>query len=186
MAGSASELTPLATDDSRRLARTHLFVGATLSFAGGSSPVYIRNMSPSGALVEGAALPDQYAPATLRRGSLEAIVRVIWTASGKAGVSFLSAVHVADWMSRTLPSHQTKVDDLMRDIRTGQSGVSPCDQAVGGPSMDIELHALRRDLADLENALVRDAAVIAEHPEIQLLDIALQRIDGMIARFRGA
>ena len=89
---------PLPPDESRGLARTHLFVAARLSFASGSSPVHLRNMSPSGALIEGPVLPSRGEPATLRRGSLEVIVKVVWTTGRKAGVSFLYPVHVADWM----------------------------------------------------------------------------------------
>jgi hypothetical protein len=188
MAESAPDLVPLTTDEGRRLARTHLFVAATFSFANGSSPVHIRNMSPSGALIEGAVLPDQGEAATLRRGSLEAKVKVVWKAGRKAGLSFLSTVHVPDWMSKTLPSHQARVDDVIRDIRAGQAGssTSPIERAIGAddPSIEAELQHLRNELSSLENVLVGDAAVVMAHPEIQLLDIALQRIDRIIARVR--
>lgn len=188
MAESAQQLTPLAPDDGRRAARTHLFVAATLSFAGGSAPVHIRNMSPSGALIEGAVLPGQGEPATLRRGSLEAIVKVVWISGRKAGASFVSAVHVADWMSRTVSCHQAQVDNLLHEIRSGQgpkcSGGTTLDQ--GEPAIEAELRELRLELARLEHALGGDEAVIMAHPEVQLFDIALQRIDRMIARVRGA
>jgi len=38
----------------------------------------------------------------------------------------------------------------------------------------------------MEQALAGNEAVIIAHPEIQMLDIMLQRIDRMIARVRGA
>jgi hypothetical protein len=181
MAGSAPELMPIATDESRRLARTHLFVAAQLCSASGPSPVHIRNMSPSGALIEGAVLPEQHEPATLRRGLLEAKVRIVWKAGRRAGVSFLSAVHVADWMSRTLPPHQAKVDDLLHNIRSGQG------EAAGQPGqsergIEAELRELRVELAILEHALAGDKVVITAHPEIQMLDIVLQKLDLLIAR----
>lgn len=185
MAGSPSELMPLTTDDSRRLARTHLFVAATLSFASGSAPVHIRNMSPSGALIEGAVLPDQAEPATLRRGPLEAQVTIVWKAGRRAGVAFSSTVHVADWMSRTTHSHQARVDEMLRNIRaggSGSSGRSVGETAGADAPIEAELQALRRELANLENGLVGDAAVVMAHPEIQLFDIAIQRLDKVIAR----
>jgi len=179
----------MTTGEGRRQERTHLFVAAQLCFASGACPVHIRNMSPSGALIEGSVLPGLHEPATLRRGQLEAKVRIVWKASRKAGVSFLSAVHVADWMSRTIPSHQAKVDHIVRTIRSGQR------EAVGSladriarpdsPPIEAELRELRRELAILEHALAADEAVIVDHPEIQMLDIALQRIDRMIARVHG-
>jgi len=184
MPGSTPELAP--TDEGRCQERTHLFVAARLCFASGACPVHIRNMSPSGALIEGAVLPDLHEAATLERGRLEAKVRVVWKVGRKAGVSFLSAVHVVDWMSRTLPSHQMKVDDLIQSIRAGQ-GRGAAGLAKGdGPPIEAELQALRRELAILEQALAGDEAVTMAHPEIQMLDIALQRIDRMIARARGA
>jgi hypothetical protein len=189
MSGSNPQLASLTSDDGRRQERTHLFVAAQLCFASGTCPVHIRNMSPSGALIEGASLPDQHEPATLRRGPLEAKVRVVWKAGRKAGVSFLSAVHVADWMSRTMPSHQAKVDDLVRGIRAGQVGNAEAVQGMAGkegPPIEGDLRELRRELGVLEHALAGDEAVIMAHPEIQMLDIALQRIDRMIARVRGA
>jgi hypothetical protein len=187
MSGSTPQLAPLTADEGRRQERTHLFVAAQLCFASGACPVHIRNMSPSGALIEGAVLPDQHEAATLRRGPLEAKVRIVWKAGRKAGVSFLSPVHVADWMSRTMPSHQAKVDDLVRTIRSGEGGVGGNVQGMAGriaPPIEAELRDLRRELAMLEHALAGDEAVIMAHPEIQLLDIALQRIDRMIASVR--
>ena len=189
MPGSTSQLAPLTPDEGRRQERTHLFVAAQLCSASGASPIHIRNMSPSGALIEGAVLPDQHEAATLRRGPLEAKVRIVWKAGRKAGVSFLSAVHVASWMSKTTPSHQAKVDDLVRTIRSGQGGgVGGLVNGLAGqdgPPIEAELRDLRRELAGLEQALAGNEAVIMAHPEIQTLDIALQRIDRMIARVRG-
>jgi len=189
MSGSTPELAPLTTDESRRQERTHLFVAAQLCFASGACPVHIRNMSPSGALVEGSVLPGQHEAATLRRGPLEAKVRIVWKAGRKAGVSFLSAVHVVDWMSRTMPSHQAKVDHLLRTIRSAQGRVSGglADHMAGpdNPPIEAELRELRRELAILEHVLAADEAVIMAHPQIQMLDISLQRIDRMIARVRG-
>lgn len=44
----------------------------------------------------------------------------------------------------------------------------------------LELTFLRSDLADLGDALVQDIRLVARHPEIQLLDIAIQRIDRLL------
>ncbi len=95
MLGSASQIAPLTTDESRREERTHLFVAATLYFADGSCPVHIRNMSPTGALIEGAVLPEIQMPAIMKRGELETNVSLVWKAGRKAGLSFSSTVHVA-------------------------------------------------------------------------------------------
>lgn len=44
----------------------------------------------------------------------------------------------------------------------------------------VELTALRSDLVNLGDALVQDIILVATHPEIQLLDIAVQRIDRLL------
>lgn len=185
MAESLTKLTPLTSDEGRRQERTHIFVAATLYFGNGSYPVHIRNMSPSGALVEGAVLPEQGAAAMLRRGALEARAELVWVAGRKAGLSFASAVQVRDWMSRTPPAHQGRVDERVRRIRAGlDAEMSPAENELNGPAsptIEAELKKLRRELADLEQGLSSDAALVAAHPEIQLLDPALQRLDRLIA-----
>ena len=48
--------------------------------------------------------------------------------------------------------------------------------------MAAELMTLRTELAELGNSLIGDVVLVATHPEIQALDIAVQRIDRMIGR----
>lgn len=190
MAESASIIAPLATGENRCQQRTHLFVAATLYFDGGSSSVHIRNMSLTGALIESTVLPEQGATATLKRGALQAIVRIVWKADRRAGISFSSTTHVADWMSRAPPLHQTRIDDAVRAIRSGQEVnlAGAADLATGPAAMAIEaeLNALRGELAEIEAGLIGDVVVVATHPEIQLLDVAQQRVERILARIRPA
>jgi hypothetical protein len=162
-----------------------MFVAATLYCAAGSCPVHIRNMSPSGALVEGAALPEQDAAVTLRRGSLRVEATVMWKSNRRAGIAFGGAVRVADWMSRNPPSHQAQVDEMVRGIRAGGSVADPAPPMSMSPSLEDELRALKAELVQLETGLTRDMAVVAAHPEMQLLDIALQRVEGLLNGRRG-
>ena len=182
MAESASSLTPLHSNEGRHHDRTHMFVAATLYSAAGSCPIHIRNMSLTGALVEGTILPDQDMPITLRRGSLEAEAKVVWRAGRKAGIAFCGVIQVADWMTRTPPSHQAKVDEIVRGIRGPGSGPHTADTAMpAGCSLESELRALKAELVQLETGLIADMAVVAAHPEIQLLDLALQRVERLLA-----
>ena len=43
---------------------------------------------------------------------------------------------------------------------------------------------LRAELAQLESALTEDTALVAAHPEIQTIDISLQRVDRVLKRLR--
>jgi hypothetical protein len=49
----------------------------------------------------------------------------------------------------------------------------------------MELTQLRAELGALENALIADVILVATHPEIQMLDIACQRIDRVLRHLRG-
>lgn len=171
------------TPEGRRQARTHLFVAATLCADAGSSPVHIRNMSQSGALVEAAVLPEVGEKVRLKRGQLHATGSIVWRTGRKAGLRLDAAVHVADWMSRQVSAGQERVDALVSIVRNNASAAAT--MAAEGPdrtSIEAELNQLRVELVALENALTEDVIVIATHPEIQTLDISVQRIDRILKR----
>ena len=180
MAQAASTLTAFSSPEGRLHDRTHMFVAATLYTNESSCPVHIRNMSLSGALIEGAVLPEMDAPVTLRRGSLEARAKIVWRTDRRAGVAFSGSIQVAEWMSRNPPSHQVEVDEIVRGIRAGTGRqhlhADTAPPAATNQSAEVELLALKAELTRLENGLTGDAQVAAKHPEIQLLDNALQRV----------
>ena len=176
--------------DKRGLPRTHLFVAAALYSDSGSSPVHIRNMSASGVLIEAAVLPEPKTRIILKRGSLEAAGAVAWRVGRKAGVAFEAEIHVPDWMSRQVGSHQDRIDQLLTKIRAENplkpdATIVPSTGRVA-PSIESELLLLRSELERLETGLIDDLALIAAHPEIQLLDISVQRIDRVLAQLREA
>jgi hypothetical protein len=175
-------------DEGRRQPRTHLFVAAILYSGGRAAPVRIRNMSPSGALLEGAGIAEAGTAVTLKRGSLEAFGVVAWSADLKAGIAFSGPVEIASWMSRKPPSHQARVDDIVAEIRTGQPRPDhgkPATKANGAGSLETELAQLRADLSRLCGMLANDPALIAAHPEIQMFDVSVQRIDRIIGQLGG-
>lgn len=161
-----------------------MFVAATLYCAAGSCPIHIRNMSLTGALIEGAVLPDDGTAVTLRRGSLEAGAKIVWKAGRRAGIAFCAAIEVSDWMSRTPPCHQAKVDQILRNLR-GTCQKPAATAAPVPPSgeslLETELLGLKAELAQLETGLTSDLTVVAAHPEIQLLDLARQRVERLLA-----
>lgn len=175
----------ISFDEGRRQPRTHLFVAATLYSDSRPAPVRIRNMSPSGALLEGAGIPGPGSAVTLKRGSLETCGVVAWNADQKAGIAFSGPVEIAHWMSRRPSSHQARVDKIVADIRTGQpstDGGEPATEGHDGGRLKTELLQLRADLARLGGKLANDPALIAAHPEVQMLDVSVQRIDRMLGQ----
>jgi hypothetical protein len=54
----------------------------------------------------------------------------------------------------------------------------------GRMPLEVELGQLRAELAELESALLADVILVATHPEIQTLDISVQRIDRILTSLR--
>lgn len=171
----------LSHHEGRQQQRTHLFVAATLYADTGSTPVNIRNMSQSGALIEGSVLPDVGKRITLKRGRLQVAASIAWRVERKAGVRLESAVHVSDWMARQLSSAQERVDAMLSIARDDPlSASATAANGLGRDSIETELGQLRVELIELEHALTADVIVVATHPEIQTLDISVQRIDRIL------
>ena len=164
----------------RRHERTHLFLAASLCSKAGSGPVHVRNISASGALIEGSIAPADGEPVILKRGRLAAAASMIWKEGRRAGIAFGSPIDVADWMARQPSTHQARVDEMVRAVRS-ESAVTAIQgtakEAALPVSWETELRALRNTLEQLESGLVADVIMVATHPEIQLLDAALQSID---------
>ncbi|WP_294120407.1 PilZ domain-containing protein [Sphingomonas sp.] len=173
-------------NDGRKQQRTHLFVTATLYSEAGSVPVRVRNMSPSGALIECAEIPEPGARAVLKRGSLQASGQIAWSLDGKGGIAFENETFVTDWMSRPPAAHQQRIDRAVNDFRScSGAGADSADDdqlASGSRSTVEELFALRAELSELGTSLVDDLIMVAMHPEIQILDISIQRIDRIIIK----
>ena len=184
MNNASTKMTPI--DEGRKQARTHLFVAATLCSDLASAPARIRNMSSCGALIESAAIPESGTAVMLKRGSLQIEGRVVWKADRKAGIAFLGDVHVAEWMSRKVEPHQERVDEIVWDFKSDRRLRSCANEvaATGSSSAKRELLELRTELIQLGNSLIGDVVLIATHPEIQMLDIAVQRVDRLLGQLR--
>jgi PilZ domain-containing protein len=167
--------------DGRHQPRTHLFVVATLSADSNSSTVRIRNISPSGALLESSQLPEPGTKMMLKRGSLRATGRIAWKASRKAGIRFDSPIFVTDWLAQKGSAQQGQVDELVSSLKSGSAPARTRDNQ-SPETVELELMMLRADLLALGNALIGDPILVATHPEIQALDIGLQRIDRILLR----
>ncbi len=161
-------------------------MAATLYADGASTPVHIRNMSQSGALIEGSVLPDVGVRVALKRGQLQAIGCIAWRVERKAGVKLEAAVHVSDWMSRQGSNGQERVDALLSIVRSDAPNDSGAPAvASAAVSIETELALLRTELIGLGSGLTSDAILVATHPEIQAIDICVQRIDRMLLALHG-
>lgn len=156
--------------------RNNIFVMATIYAAASSTPVRVRNMSPSGALVEAAGLPPAGTSIRLSRGSLEVIGDIMWVDAHKAGLRFASSVRVADWLPQgKRGGGQQLIDEMVHRARVGAAAGTPSSGRVEQVNVTFadELGQLCHMLERAGEELASDSVVATRHPG------ALQFIDGV-------
>ncbi|GMM93211.1 PilZ domain-containing protein [Qipengyuania sp. MTN3-11] len=164
----------------RQESRTNLFVAATIATPRLQANVRLRNISPSGALIEGSELPEVGEDLCLRRGSLSAVGTVMRRDEKYAGLHFDAPIDPAEW----LPSNhhgQQRVDRIVHEVRDLFPNAQPsaaflASQQRSGPDC-----AELRDLADLldtlADTLASDADVVARYlGKLHVLDMAAQKL----------
>ena len=72
----------------RQSRRSPVFLTATLEGDNGTVSVILRNMSETGALVEGEQLPDEGATVFFERKAIRVKARIVWVHERYAGVVF--------------------------------------------------------------------------------------------------
>ena len=82
-----------------RLHRSKLLLAATIESAGIKSAVRIRDLSETGALLEGPAFPAVDTVLTLTRLEVEIGARVVWIAPPRCGVEFQGRISIPEWTS---------------------------------------------------------------------------------------
>jgi len=164
--------------DPRADIRSNVFLAATLLAAGVTLPVRIRNISPTGALLDGAGLPPEGAVIHLRRGSLTAGGEVAWQRDGLCGVRFDAGVVVNDWVRRTEHKGQARVDEMIALVRN-----SPNDRG-GSAGPQESADSLRSISAELTQSCERLAnlpdVVATCSDEILRLDAIAQRLTNLV------
>jgi hypothetical protein len=145
-------------------------------------------MSQSGALIEASNVPEPGATVILKRGGLEIPGHLAWSIEPKAGIAFSAAADVSRWMSRQASAHQQRVDDVISAFKSDLQPRGAPNASTKGTDTPLlaELSALQVELTELGNGLANDAILVANHPEIQLIDIALQRVKRSIEQLQNA
>lgn len=170
--------------------RTNMFVMASLSARGASGPVKVRNLSPTGALIEGGVLPMPGEPVSLLRGSLRSDGKVVWSQNGRAGLRFNALVHVSDWLPKGVnQSGQQRTDSMVREIKADNlARPQPAvyrDVAPSGVTCS-DLEGLIRELDALAEVLSEDDLVIIRHgARLQVLDATSQALRKLAISLQG-
>jgi hypothetical protein len=192
----AVDLEASAAADNRRVApRTFLMLAATVRCAAGFLPARIRNVSETGALIEGENLPVAGEAVSLSRGETEIDGVVAWAAGIRRGVHFCQPVAVEVWRAGkpVAPPSQGRVDLIQASVRAGRSpppGPPPGaeERWVGqlDARMGEELAFVQRLIEALGDELVADPAILHRHSQaLQNIDLASQII-GHLSRVMSA
>lgn len=177
---SAAYTAPETRSDCARIEeRTNMFVLATLVAEGVSNRVKIRNMSPSGALIEGPLLPRTGVPIKLCRAETTLTGYVVWSAGKHAGLRFRERAVVLDWLPTT-NGGQRAVDQAVSLAKAEkEAGLLPSSQAPL-PSSTIssaDLMAIANLIDKLADEMACDPAVVSKYMDkLQILDIAGQTL----------
>lgn len=172
------------TADPRAEARTNLFLGAVIRAPGLSLPVKVRNMSASGALVEGTGLPEEGAEVQLVRGSLQLSATVAWSAEGRCGVRFSTLACVRDWLAPPTNPGQQRVDEAVRVLKLGAvpmprrpASQSPAPNGSQLVQFGDDLRRAMRLVKEVCHELSSDDEVVMHHAKkLQNMDIVQQTV----------
>jgi hypothetical protein len=106
MTQSVKQSTAPATADRRVIAhRTRVMLNAKVSANGLELGVRMRNMSASGALLEGPVLPEPGRMIVISRNANCVAAEVRWVGAGMCGVKFVEVVSVTAWTGvKALPA----------------------------------------------------------------------------------
>lgn len=177
-------------EDTRRAPRISIYLAATLFCDGVSSPVRIRNISTSGALLEGAVVPGEGTLVQLIRGQLIAHGLVAWSEGGRCGLKFSGKVDVERWRCISTNVEQERVDEVVRLVKAGavplpvpQLGALNVATAVDpAGALSGDLRRVYHLLDKLGNALAAESEILMKHGEtLQGIDISMQLVAALAA-----
>ncbi|HEU4704684.1 MAG TPA: hypothetical protein VFS45_03100, partial [Sphingomicrobium sp.] len=145
--------------------------------AGVSYPVRIRDLSPTGARVETAIVPEVGAEAKLVRGRLGIACMVTWSADHFCGLRFTAPISVLEWMTHRVAQERRRHDDLALPGGGGGGGAGIRLEAEKAARVARDLARVSRLLDALGEALAGDPHVVARHGvRLHTLGLAMQTL----------
>jgi hypothetical protein len=176
--------------DERGSLRASLYLAAVLYFDGSSSLVKIRNISSTGALVEGKLIPTSGSLVQLVRGELIVHGFVAWSDDARCGLKFSRSVDVQRWRAAPSNGDQQRVDKIVKLVKAGAVPlpVRPLVHANRDPAAEpsADLQRALKLLEALGAVLARDSDMVTRHgTALQGLDIAMQVIAAVEATLAG-
>lgn len=181
--------------DGRTSARRSIYLAAALRCDGCSSPVRIKNIAATGALVEGGAVPSAGTVVQLVRGDLIVQCVVAWCANGRCGMKFSGSIDVQKWCAAPVNVEQQRADEIVALVKAGAVPLpvpalrssDGCDEgSTAAPQLSRDLERVSGLLDSLGDALTGDPDLVSRYgTELQNLDIAVQVIATLQAALSG-
>ena len=186
----AAEVAP-----AERAVRTNLLLSGTIEAADLKGPVRIRNLSETGALLEGPTLPAVGQHLVLRRLQMEIGAAVMWLDNSRCGVKFDGSISVSgwregNWIAPVVTAEQARIDSIQAALRAGAppepSEARHARARLSQRNVDVriasELIALRGTLEKTGEMLSEEPAVVEHYAEtLQNFDIACQILGHLAA-----
>ena len=176
----------------RAARRTNLMLAAEIETNGRRAPVRIRNLSETGALIEGGALPEKGSSLILHRGDFRIGAAIAWSGGGRCGIHFDQPISLQEWTGKALPPEsgglrdQRRVDALQVEARSAPI-IPPAPAPAANPALSEEarlnlrarladeLAYVRRLLDSMGDELIGEPIVVAHHSRtLQSIDLAGQ------------
>ena len=169
----------------RTLPRTRLFLSATIRFDRATAAIRVRDLSESGARIEGARLPAVGTATQISRGQLTVSGMIVWRDSKGCGMRFDEPLDLDQWMPGLAGRDQVAVDDMVAAVRSGDSDVLHFPSSPAPPPVPLsgilperlaeELAFVARLLDSLGEDLCNEPMLVMRHAEkLQNLDISAQ------------
>jgi hypothetical protein len=163
--------------DHRSHGRSNVFLSASLVCGAGTLPVRVRNMSRTGALLDGGSLPPTGTKIRLFRGELSADGEVAWQQDGQVGVRFSGEIDVAAWVKKIGHSGQQRVDNAIAALRRHEALPANLE------SQPLSLAHIGVELQAICDRLAGSAIVTVEFgEELVKLDTLAQRLQQLASR----
>lgn len=184
--------------------RSNVMLAATIQVRGLSADVRIRNMSETGALIEGSAVPQVGTTLTLCRNQLAMGAQVVWSRDGRCGLQFDQAIVVADWVSQAsrpgagMSAGQQRIDRIQAEIRAGQApppepavpiGVGAGDELERALPQRLaeEIAYVQRLIESIGDALIGEPLIVHRHAgALQKFDAADQILGHLASILKAA
>ena len=171
-----------------RAPRKNLFLAASIECGSLQAAVRVRNLSETGAMLEGPQFPMIGQRLTMRRGELEMPGVVIWHIAARCGLRFDGIISIDDWVAgKTISGSirdQRYVDNVQAAVRAGaalpvEAQVSAA--AAPGATKDLDLRIaeelayVKRLIDSAGEGLTDDPAIVSRHMKpLQDFDLASQ------------